>query len=111
METTPKAKRVGAKPESDLTEIKKGIEAALKNLTEITETYNLINKNIKNLDQLFVKDITDRYGFNAQYMYYIGAASGRIYRKPINTEIADLISRIDTLTWRDIQKINQYFMS
>lgn len=68
---------------------------------------------INDADKLFVKDLTSRYGFTEdhKYMYYIGAGSGRIFRAKANDEIIELIQNIENLDWRDILKINQYFIN
>ena len=68
------------------------------------------NKRLENADNLYVFDLCRRYGFKEDKMYYIGAATNRIYIAPINEDILNLISNIDNLNWKDIQKINQYFM-
>lgn len=65
---------------------------------------------ISEADRLFVKDITNRYGFTEKYMYYIGAGSGRLFKAKTDDEILQLIQNIDQLDWRGIQKINQYFI-
>ncbi len=77
--------------------------------TDLANNTKIIKKSISTIDTLFA-DITTRYGFNGEFMYYIGAGSGHIYKKPINDHIIDLIQRIQELNWEDIQKINQHFM-
>ena len=61
-------------------------------------------------DNLFVKDLSKRYGFTDNYMYYIGVGSGRMFKAKTNDEILELIQNIDKLDWRGIQKINKYFI-
>lgn len=82
-------------------------EIELKKISVVAVNYD---KMVKTVDNLFVADLTNRYGFDGEMMYYIGAASSTMYKKPINEEIVDLISRIDTLDWKGIQKINKHFM-
>lgn len=109
--STKKASTPAVDPQIELLSIHKEIEAAKKQLAELQETAKIINKNIKDIDSLFVKDLTDRYGFNGEFMYYVGSVSSRIYQKPVNTEIVELIKRIEVLNWRDIQRINRHFMA
>ena len=68
------------------------------------------NKLLEKADNLYVSDLCKRYGFKGDKMYYIGAATNRIYVAPINEEILNLLPNIDNLNWKEIQKINQYFM-
>jgi len=96
--------------EKKLEELNSNILTAEKKLEELNSIAVKAQKMIKNIDCLFTLDLSKRYGFDQNNMYYIGTASNRIYKKPIDEEIVGLISRIDILDWREIQKINQHFM-
>lgn len=79
-------------------------------LEEIIKVQNrLIAKAIK-LDSLYLVDLSKLYGFDKTEMYYIGAASGRIYRKPIDKRIVEMIGNIKRCTDEHKREINCYFM-
>lgn len=55
-------------------------------------------------EKCYSKDENDRY------MYYTGTASGIIYRREFDARIWELCQTINTLTWQEQYKINQYFV-
>ena len=91
-------------------EYKLEIENLTKEINNLKMLVKNISDNISRIDKTYLNDLTNLYGFNSQSMYYIGVGSGRIYHKPVDDEIVSLISRLDELDWKQIQKINQYFM-
>ena len=61
------------------------------------------------VDRKFSTNIGSLYGFSQDKMYYIGVASGRIYTKPINDSIVEKIKRLDSLTWKEVGELSDYF--
>jgi hypothetical protein len=111
---------MGTNKEMSLTQMKRLKELEAR-LPVIEERFKLLEKKqidlkmslydlIRDADNLFVKDLTLRYGFTEDEMYYIGAASGRMFTAPTNKKILSLIQNINNLDWRGIQTINKYFM-
>lgn len=79
-------------------------------LEEIIKVQNrLIAKAIK-LDSLYLVDLSKLYGFDKTEMYYIGAASGHVYRKPIDKRIVEMIGNIKRCTDEHKREINCHFM-
>ena len=92
-------------------ELSKQIAAMRLELNNLHTLADAINKRIHKIDYAYPEDLTKMYGFSGDYMYYIGVGSGRIYRKPIDNDIVVLIARFDHLEYKDIRRINNYFMT
>jgi len=43
-------------------------------------------------------------------MFYIGVASGRVYRRPINKKIVEKIEHSKEMDWKEIGEIGDYFL-
>lgn len=67
-----------------------------------------INGKLSRLDT--VGDISKNYGLDGDTMYYIGTGTGRVYKKPINAEILEKISKVKRTNIDLIREINLYFI-
>lgn len=96
--------------EKSLKNLEERFEQLEKRAEQLEIYVKKINKIITDIDKTYLHDVSKMYGFNEKNMFYIGVASGKIYKKPINEKIMNMISNIHKLEWQDIVKINQYFM-
>jgi len=88
--------------------LSKNIDELNKKLSEAEKLIKRLNDSAIEIDNNF--DLSNRYGFTKDEMYYIGYASGRIYRRPINKTILKKIENIRNLDWKEIGEVGDYFM-
>jgi len=96
----------------------KKFENAKFRLNKIIELEKTVVKRVTDLDKLLLQDLskiagTDLsklYGFDKTEMYYIGAASGHVYRKLIDKRIVEMIGNIKRCTDEHKREINCHFM-
>ena len=96
-----------------------------KMITLLTKQANELNEKIKEFDKVATrvrKNLNDfdaltsncnfmnRYGFDGDEMFYIGVASGRVYRRPINKKIVEKIEHSKEMNWKEIGEIGDYFL-
>jgi len=96
-----------------------------KMITLLTKQANELNEKIKEFDKVATrvrKNLNDfdaltsncnfmsRYGFDGDEMFYIGVASGRVYRRPINKKIVEKIEHSKEMDWKEIGEIGDYFL-
>ena len=96
-----------------------------KMITLLTKQANELNEKIKEFDKVATrvrKNLNDfdaltsncnfmsRYGFDGDEMFYIGVASGRVYRRPVNKSIIEKIERAKEANWKEIGEIGDYFL-
>jgi len=96
-----------------------------KMITLLTKQANELNEKIKEFDKVATrvrKNLNDfdaltsncnfmsRYGFDGDEMFYIGVASGRVYRRPINKKIVEKIEHSKEINWKEIGEIGDYFL-
>ena len=97
-----------------LEEKEKKIDALIAKLEtrieEITKIQNKVIAKARKMDSLYSLDISKQYGFDGENMYYIGVASGRVYKKPTNEKILALINNIKGCSNEHIREINCHFM-
>ncbi len=80
-------------------------------IRDIEKVAARVRKNLNEFDALTSKcDLMNRYGFDGDKMFYIGVASGRIYRRPINKSIVEKIERAKEANWKEIGEIGDYFL-
>ena len=79
----------------------KEVDNVIARVKKVTREFDILTSNF---------NIINRYGFDENEMFYIGVASGRIYRRPINETIVAKIENIKKLNWREIGEIGDYFM-
>ena len=110
-------------------EVEKKVEEALafisKMITLLTKQADELNEKIKEFDKVATRvrknlndfdaltskcDFMSRYGFDGDEMFYIGVASGRVYRRPINKKIVEKIERSKEMDWKEIGEIGDYFL-
>jgi len=109
--------------------MEKKVEEALafisKMITLLTKQADELNEKIKEFDKVATrvrKNLNDfdaltsncnfmnRYGFDGDEMFYVGVASGRVYRRPINKKIVEKIERAKEMDWKEIGEIGDYFL-
>jgi len=61
-------------------------------------------------DNILSLDLKKHYGFSGENMFYIGTGSGRIYTKPVNDKIVNLIANLGNLEEMEVRELNTYFM-
>lgn len=82
-----------------------------KKIRDIKKVAARVRKNLNDFDALTSKcDFMSRYGFDGDEMFYIGVASGRVYRRPINKKIVEKIERAKKMDWKEIGEIGDYFL-
>jgi len=82
-----------------------------KKIRDIEKVAARVRKNLNDFDALTSKcDFMSRYGFDGDEMFYIGVASGRVYRRPINKKIVEKIERSKEMDWKEIGEIGDYFL-
>ena len=104
--------------EKILTFISKMITLLTKQANELNEKIKefdkvatRVRKNLNDFDALTSKcNFMSRYGFDGDEMFYIGVASGRVYRRPINKKIVEKIERVKEMDWKEIGEIGDYFL-
>ena len=107
--TTKKQTEGGSLTFSDMIDIlSKNIEALNKKMAEADRLIERLNDAARKIDNNF--DLANRYGFIDDEMYYIGYASGRVYRRPMNKTILRKIENIRNLNWREIGEVGDYFI-
>ena len=80
-------------------------------IKEFDKVATRVRKNLNDFDALTSKcDFMSRYGFDGDEMFYIGVASGRVYRRPINKKIVEKIERSKEMDWKEIGEIGDYFL-
>ncbi len=84
------------------------IEELNKKIAEADRLIERLNDAARKIDNNF--DLANRYGFIDDEMYYIGYASGRVYRRPMNKTILRKIENIRNLNWREIGEVGDYFI-
>jgi len=113
-----KNNEVEKKVEETLAFISKMITLLTKQADELNEKIKefdkvatRVRKNLNDFDALTSKcDFMSRYGFDGDEMFYIGVASGRVYRRPINKKIVEKIERSKEMDWKEIGEIGDYFL-
>ena len=82
-----------------------------KKIRDIEKVAARVRKNLNDFDALTSKcNFMNRYGFDGDEMFYIGVASGRVYRRPINKKIVEKIERSKKKDWKEIGEIGDYFL-
>lgn len=82
-----------------------------KKIRDIEKVAARVRKNLNDFDALTSKcDFMNRYGFDGDEMFYIGVASGRVYRRPINKKIVEKIEHSKEMDWKEIGEIGDYFL-
>jgi len=87
---------------------KEEIEQLEKKVDELNNLVRTLTNKLNRMD--LMPDARKHYGIDGKEMYYIGVATGRVYRKPINKEILLAFENIQVLKPEDTRKINKYFM-
>ena len=104
--------------EKSLTLISKMITLLTKQADELDNKIRGIEKvaarvrtNLNDFDALTSNcNFMNRYGFDGDEMFYVGVASGRVYRRPINKKIVEKIERAKEMDWKEIGEIGDYFL-
>lgn len=86
-------------------------EELILTLSSIDKSLKSINNRIGHLDVFYHDELPKRYGFDKDKMYYIGTASGFKYTQPIDPYFVEMIQNFDTLNWKEIQELNNYFIN
>lgn len=82
-----------------------------KKIRDIEKVAARVRKNLNDFDALTSKcNFMNRYGFDGDEMFYIGVASGRVYRRPINKKIVEKIEHSKEMDWKEIGEIGDYFL-
>lgn len=82
-----------------------------KKIRDIEKVAVRVRKNLNDFDALTSNcNFMSRYGFDSDEMFYIGVASGRVYRRPINKKIVEKIERAKEMDWKEIGEIGDYFL-
>ncbi len=82
-----------------------------KKIRDIEKVAARVRKNLNDFDALTSKcNFMSRYGFDGDEMFYIGVASGRVYRRPINKKIVEKIEHSKEMDWKEIGEIGDYFL-
>lgn len=94
-----------------LTLLSKQADELDKKIRDIEKVTARVRKNLNDFDALTSKcDFMNRYGFDGDEMFYIGVASGRVYRRPINKKIVEKIEHSKEMDWKEIGEIGDYFL-
>lgn len=94
-----------------LTLLSKQADELDKKIRDIEKVTARVRKNLNDFDALTSNcNFMNRYGFDGDKMFYIGVASGRIYRRPINKSIIEKIERAKEANWKEIGEIGDYFL-
>jgi hypothetical protein len=94
-----------------LTLLSKQADELDKKIRDIEKVAVRVRKNLNDFDALTSNcNFMNRYGFDGDEMFYIGVASGRIYRRPINKSIIEKIERAKEANWKEIGEIGDYFL-
>lgn len=82
-----------------------------KKIRDIEKVAVRVRKNLNDFDALTSNcNFMNRYGFDGDEMFYIGVASGRVYRRPINKKIVEKIEHSKEMDWKEIGEIGDYFL-
>ena len=82
-----------------------------KKIRDIEKVAARVRKNLNDFDALTSNcNFMNRYGFDGDEMFYVGVASGRVYRRPINKKIVEKIERAKEMDWKEIGEIGDYFL-
>ena len=94
-----------------LTLLSKQADELDKKIRDIEKIAVRVRKNLNDFDALTSNcNFMNRYGFDGDEMFYIGVASGRVYRRPINKSIVEKIERAKEANWKEIGEIGDYFL-
>jgi hypothetical protein len=94
-----------------LTLLSKQADELDKKIRDIEKVAVRVRKNLNDFDALTSKcNFMNRYGFDGDEMFYIGVASGRVYRRPINKKIVEKIEHSKEMDWKEIGEIGDYFL-
>jgi hypothetical protein len=94
-----------------LTLLTKQADELDKKIRDIEKVAVRVRKNLNDFDALTSNcNFMNRYGFDGDEMFYIGVASGRVYRRPINKKIVEKIEHSKEMDWKEIGEIGDYFL-